>query len=147
MNLVEIAALYPELYVINARKSEPTINIKDYLEHKHKPNAKLTVYLDRNEYKNKELTQFLRKIIVDGMKITPELVGFAAVKNPFPSQLLAENPTKIALLFGDFLTDRTQMPSNVHVYEVPSLAQMFNNQEKKREAWITMKQFLNMLKN
>lgn len=145
MNLAEIAALYPELYVLGARKNEAAVNIKDYLEHKHKPNAKLTVYLDRNEYKNKELTEFLRKIIVDGLKITPESVGFAVVKNPFPSSLLADNPTKIALLFGDFLTDRNNLPPNIHVYDVPSLAQMINNQEKKREAWNTMKQFLGML--
>lgn len=143
MNLQELALLYPEIYIaeadINPNYELENIPVEKFITFKIKPHSKLTVFLKPGEYKDKTLTEFLKKILVNGLKVSPEMVSFAIVKNPFPSILLKHNPNSVAILFGDFLTDHNHLPDNVKICEVFLLSEMINDEAKKRTAWNKMK--------
>jgi len=146
MNLKELASIFPEIFIAQSDiQFEPitqNLSHENYLKFLVKPNSKLTVYLKPDEFKNKTLTEFLKKILVNGLKVAPEFVSFAIVKNPFPSILLKNNPDNIAILFGDFLINKEQIPSNLKVCEIFALSDMIHNEEKKRIAWNKMKEVL-----
>ncbi len=143
MNLGELALLYPEIYIaeadINPDYEKDNIPVEKFLAFRTKPNSKLTVFLKPEEYKDKTLTEFLKKILVNGLKVSPETVSFAIVRNPFPSILLKHNPSQIAILFGDFLMEHENIPDGMDLCEVFLLAEMINDEPKKRIAWNKMK--------
>jgi|YNPMSStandDraft_2_1061718.scaffolds.fasta_scaffold01213_4 hypothetical protein len=149
MNLKELALLYSEIYIAEtdlvSSQVLSDVRPENYVIFKTKPNSKLTVYLKPEEYKDKNLTEFLKKILVNGLKVAPEKVSFAIVKNPFPSILLAKNPNSVAILFGDFLLEQDNIPSETVVCQVFALSEMINDETKKRTAWNKMKEILDKL--
>ncbi|GIV44657.1 MAG: hypothetical protein KatS3mg035_1780 [Bacteroidia bacterium] len=149
MDIRELAFLYPEIYIveadINPSYEQENIPVEKFLSFRIKPNSQLTVFLNPEEYGDKNLTEFLKRILVNGLKVAPESVSFAIVKNPFPSFLLKKNPNSIAILFGDFLIDREHIPTNMEVCEVFLLSEMLNDESKKRMAWNKMKPILDKL--
>lgn len=149
MNIKVLALLYPQMIIaeadINPRFEQENVSVEKYLIFRAKPQSKLTVYLKPEEFQNKTLTEFLKKILVNGLKVAPENVSFAIVKNPFPSILLKNNPNSLAILFGDFLTDHDNIPEKISICEVFMLSEMIDNEPKKREAWNKMKTILNKI--
>ncbi len=145
----ELALLYPEIYIaqsdLHTDNLQEVIPVDKFLVFKTKTNSKLTVFLKPEEFKNKSLTEFLKKILINGLKVAPEAVSFAIVKNPFPSILLKYNPNFVAILFGDFLMDRNNIPQEILICEVFSLSEMINDESKKRTAWNKMKTILNKI--
>lgn len=150
MNLKELALLYSEIYFaeadIHPSKEKDNLPVEKFMVFKTKPNSRLTVFLKPEEYQNKTLTEFLKKILVNGLKVAPEYVSFGVVKNPFPSVLLKHTPTSVVILFGDFLTDHENIPENIKICEVFLLSEMIHNEEKKRIAWNKMKTILAQIK-
>ncbi len=149
MNLSEFAFLYSEIYIaeadINPDYEKDNIPVDKFLAFRIKTNSQLTVFLKPEEYTNKTLTEFLKKILVNGLKVSPETVSFAIVRNPFPSILLKHNPNKIAIIFGDLLMDHENMPNDIEVCEVFLLSEMVNDEPKKRIAWNKMKIILDKI--
>lgn len=149
MDIKALALLYPKIIIAEAdikpNFEQENVSVEKYLVFRTKPHSKLTVYLKPEEFQNKTLTDFLKKILVNGLKVAPEAVSFAIVKNPFPSMLLKNNPNSLAILFGDFLTDHDNIPEEINICEVFMLSEMIDNEPKKREAWNKMKTILNKI--
>lgn len=149
MDIRELALLYPEIYIaesdIHPDYERENVPVEKFLSFRTKPHSELTVFLNPEEFKDKNLTEFLKRILVNGLKVAPEAVSFAIVKNPFPSVLLKEAPNSIAVIFGDFLTDRDNVPEGMQVCEVFLLSEMINDDSKKRLAWDKMKKILDKI--